>query len=161
MGQTLIITQLTESVCVHVRVRVSRTVTSDRRERVCCPRHKCAHTHTHTRRQLSEFKRQAHFNEVNFKFTLDIVFYSTRWGKSTEIRMERTSENSSFIQLEGMHYLSCFPFFLPAKCMQAAAAAAAHATNAHATNAHAFFLFFYLSPNACTSPHTQCNECMP
>jgi hypothetical protein len=32
----LIITQLSESVCVHVRERVSRTVTSDRRERVCC-----------------------------------------------------------------------------------------------------------------------------
>jgi hypothetical protein len=111
----------------------------------CAAQDTSAHTHTHTRRQLSEFKRQAHFNEVNFKFTLDIVFYSTRWGKSTEIRMERTSENSSFIQLEGMHYLSCFPFFLPAKCMQAAAAAHAtnaHATNAHATNAHAFFLFF-------------------
>ena len=88
----------------------------------CAAQDTSAHTHTHTYRQLSEFKRQAHFNEVNFKFTLDIVFYSTRWGKSTEIRMERTSENSSFIQLEGMHYLSCFPFFLPAKCMQAAAA---------------------------------------
>ncbi len=123
MGQTLIITKLSESVCVcvcvHVCVHVSRTVTSDRRERVCCPRHKCAHTHTC--RQLSEFKRQAHFNEVNFKFTLDIVFYSTRWGLSTEIRMERTSENSTFIQLEGMHYLSFFSFLYLVKCMQAAA----------------------------------------
>jgi hypothetical protein len=54
-----------------------------------------------------------------------------------------------------LHYLS---FFSLAKCMQAAAAAAA--ATAHATNAHAFF---YLSPNACMSPITQCcacNECM-
>ena len=128
----------------------------------CAAQDTNTHTHTHTCRQLSEFKRQAHFNEVNFKFTLDIVFYSTRWGKSTEIRMERTSENSSFIQLEGMHYLSCFPFFLPAKCMQAAAARRRRTRNERTRNERTRFLsFFYLSPNACTSPHTQCNECMP
>jgi hypothetical protein len=81
--------------------------------------------------------------------------------------MERTSENSSFIQLEGMHYLSCFPFFLPAKFMQAAAARRRRTRNERTRNERTrnertrFLSFFYLSPNACTSPHTQCNECMP
>jgi hypothetical protein len=86
--------------------------------------------------------------------------------------MERTSENSSFIQLEGMHYLSCFPFFLPAKCMQAAAARRRRTRNERTRNERTrnertrnertcFLFFFYRSPNACTSPHTQCNECMP
>ena len=56
--------------------------------------------------------------------------------------MERTSENSSFIQLKGMHYL----FFSLVKCLQVAKIVAAPAA-VHAINAHTFFLFS-LSPNA-------------
>jgi hypothetical protein len=72
--------------------------------------------------------------------------------------MERTSENSSFIQLEGMHYLS---FFLACQMHESSRR---RTRNKRTRNKRTRFLIFYLSPNACTLPLMQhatnaCRRC--
>ncbi len=64
--------------------------------------------------------------------------------------MERTSENSSFIQLEGMHYLS---FFLACQMHESSRRRRRTRNTRTPTNAHAFC--FFISRQM----HARCRSC--